>query len=139
VLNLAFRKVRAIAEKHTEIRRIAHFGWVGALCTAVSAVVFLLASRWIHYQAANVVAWACGVAVGFTLNRRITFQIRGGAGVLRQIGMFLLGSGCQLLVSALCYWWLVEQMHLPLHLALLINIAVTSVVTYSWMRVVVFR
>jgi putative flippase GtrA len=139
VLAAGLRKALAIAEKYKDVRRIAHFGWVGALCTAVSAAIFLLASRWIHYQAANVLAWACGVAVGFTLNRRITFQIRGGAGVVRQAAMFLLGSGGQLLVSTLCYWWLVEQARLSLLVALPINIAVTSLVTYSWMRVVVFR
>lgn len=122
------------------ISRLFRFGLSGVLTTGVAYVAFigLIEGLHWHYALATIGAWIASVGVGFTLNRRFTFGIRGGAQG-RQFALFVVGSLLQLALSIGCNAVLIGQWRLNSSLAFLLNLMVTTSFSFAYLNLVAFR
>jgi putative flippase GtrA len=120
------------------IGRGIRFTTVGVLCTVIGYVVFVSLTKVVHYEIANVGAWASGVGVGFLLNRYVTYKIRGPDGLPMQFGLFVLGSLGQLVVSSLGYAILISGFHLGPTPAYVLNLVFTASYMFAYLESVAF-
>ena len=107
--------------------RMARFGTVGAINTAIGYGVILLglAAGWSDL-AANAAGYAAGICIGFLLNRNWTFRASPGHGALaRYVGVFAFCYGLNLAVM-----FSAKAFGAPAPLAHLAAIAVYSVCFY---------
>ncbi|MEL7977404.1 GtrA family protein [Isoptericola sp. F-RaC21] len=113
-------------------RRESLFLAVGAINTLVGLVAFALFERFlgdvIGYLGALVLAYAVGIAVGFTLHRRFVFKVRGGVwlDLVRFVGVQL----SALAVNAALLPVFVELVHLPVLPAQVLALALTVTASY---------
>ena len=111
------------------IGSVLRFGLVGG---AITAAVYLLFVSLVHagvdYRLASTAGWALGVAMGYLLNKRITFRLRSGATV-REVAAFLAGYGVQLALGLLGYTILIGRLHLDPTPAFVLNTAFTAAFT----------
>ncbi len=121
------------------LHRILRFGLVGLLTTALTYGVFVLTIRaGLHYLLASALAWGAGVAVSFLLNKRFTFSLRSRAD-LREVASFVGGYGVQFLIATAGYAVLIGGVGLEPTPAFMINLVITSLFSFLFMRWVVFR
>jgi len=113
-------------------RRESAYLAVGAINTLVGLLAFAgferLLGDTIGYLGALVLAYAVGIAVGFTLHRRFVFKVRGGVwlDLVRFVGVQL-GA---LTVNAALLPAFVELAHLPVLPAQVLALAITVVASY---------
>ena len=122
-----------------EASRIVRFVVVGGLCTLVAYAVFVSLVPRVHYQAANVIAWACSVGVGFLLNRYFTFRISSRDKIWRHLMLFIYGSLGQLALSSALYGVFLGWMELSTTLAFVLTTGVGAVLMFAWLKLVTFR
>ena len=121
------------------VLRGIRFSMVGAVSTLISYVVFISLAKVVHYQVANVASWGAGLGVGFILNRRITYGIRGAGGLPRHMALFAAGSVGQLAVSAIGYAVLIGGFHLNTTLAFAVNLLLTASYMFAYLESIAFR
>ena len=120
--------------------RLLRFVITGALTTATAYVVFIgLIAVGVYYLVANVFAWGLSLLVGFAVNRRFTFQIRGATDRTRHFGLYVLGAVLQLMLGSIGYWVLIGRFHLDPTPAFVLNLIVTSTFNYLFLSLVAFR
>ncbi|MGH6987932.1 MAG: GtrA family protein [Caulobacteraceae bacterium] len=112
---------------------------MGALCTIISFVVFVLAANAFNYLVAGVLSWIAGIGVGFALNRRLTFGISGSGALRRHVTLFVAGSLAQFALALSVYWLLIGKLHLTPAAAFCINLLVNAGVMFAYLSLVVFR
>ena len=122
------------------VGRLLRFVITGALTTATAYLVFVgLISFGVHYLVANVFAWSLSLLVGFAINRRFTFQIRGATDRTRHFGLYVLGAVLQLMLGSFGYWVLIGRLRLDATPAFALNLIVTSTFNYLFLNLVAFR
>jgi len=120
--------------------RLLRFVITGALTTATAYVVFVgLIAVGVYYLVANVFAWGLSLLVGFVVNRRFTFQIRGATDRTRHFGLYILGALLQLMLGSIGYWVLIGRLRLDPTPAFALNLIVTSTFNYLFLSLVAFR
>ena len=120
--------------------RLLRFAITGLLTTATAYLVFVgLISVGVHYLVANVFAWGLSLLVGFSVNRRFTFQIRAATDRTRHFGLYVLGAVLQLVLGSFGYWVLIGRLHLDKTPAFALNLIVTSTFNYLFLSLVAFR
>jgi putative flippase GtrA len=120
-----------------EREKAARFIVIGVTCATLSLAVFTSTlALGCSALAANALAWLSGAALGFVLNRRYTFEIRGAAGLTRQTVLIAGGSLAQLGISSLGCLLLLERLGLPAVIVFGLNVAATSSFMYVYMGVV---
>jgi putative flippase GtrA len=115
------------------------FSSVGALCTFASYAFFVPLAAVTSYVVANALAWIAGATLGFALNRRFTFGLRGRAHMRQDAALFALGSIGQFAVGSLGFWLLIGIIGLPPVLAFPLNLAFTIPPMFLFLRFVAFR
>lgn len=109
-------------------------------CAALSYLAFAgLIRSGAHYMAANACAWAAGAALGFVLNRRLTWEVRGSEGLSVQAVLVAAGSLGQLAISSTGSWLMIRQWALPTDLAFVVNLFATASFMFLYMNGVAFR
>ncbi|HTX49814.1 MAG TPA: GtrA family protein [Caulobacteraceae bacterium] len=122
------------------MNRLLRFGLTGLLTTAIAYVVMAGLMRvGVFYLVAATASWAASLCVGFAINRRFTFQIRGAAQSKRDFGFYVLGAVLQLLVGWAGYGVLIGELHLRVTPAFAINLVFTTGFSFLFMRFVTFR
>lgn len=121
------------------VRRGFRFSVVGVICTAASYGVFVLATRFVHFEVANLIAWAASVGLGFVLNRTVTYRLRGREGLPLQFGLFVTGSLGQLVVSAIGYAVFIGMLHFGPTLAFVCTTLFTAAYMFVYLESVAFR
>ncbi|MFI2105025.1 GtrA family protein [Isoptericola sp. NPDC019693] len=113
-------------------RRESAYLVVGGINTLVGLLAFAAFERLlgdtIGYLGALVLAYAVGIAVGFTLQRRFVFRVRGGVwlDLVRFVGVQL----SALALNAALLGAFVELLHLPVLPAQVLALALTVVASY---------
>jgi putative flippase GtrA len=122
------------------VGKIFRFGVSGLVATLVSYFSFIgLMALGLHYLFAGLGAWVCGVSTGFAMNRRFTFQIKGGKGRGRQFRRFLIGAVLQLLLALAGYAILIGRLGMTPALAFWVNLVMTTAFSFAFMSLVTFR
>ena len=122
------------------MHRLLRFGLTGLLTTAIAYLVMAGIMRvGVHYLVASAASWASSLCVGFTINRRFTFGIRGAERSQRDFGFYALGAVLQLLLGMAVYSVLIGQLHLRLTPAFAINLVFSTGFSFLFMRFVTFR
>jgi len=118
--------------------QIVSFTVAGLSATAVNYIVFSsLAWSGLHYLAAAVIGWSLSVTTSYVLNKRLTFA-SGAWFAPRELGRFIMGSLLQLGLGLTGYAVLIGDLGLPLNLAFLFNLVLTSSFSWLFMRLWVF-
>jgi putative flippase GtrA len=94
----------------------------GALNTALTYLVLLLALRWLHYGAAYTVAYVTGILLAYALQTRFVFRVRGRWRTAMQFPLIYL---LQYVLGLLVLGTLLESTALPPRWAALVTVAVT--------------
>jgi putative flippase GtrA len=121
------------------VRRGFRFSVVGVICTAASYGVFVMAVRFIHFEVANLIAWAASVGLGFLLNRRVTYRLTGPEGLPRQFGLFVTGSLGQLLLSSTGYAVFIGGLHFKPTPAFVCTTLFTAAYMFTYLELIAFR
>jgi putative flippase GtrA len=120
--------------------RLLRFGLTGALTTAIAFVVFVALMRsGLHYALASVASWASGLAAGFAINRRFTFQIAGSEHRKRDFALYATGAALQLLLGLAGYALLIGRWRLNPTTAFVLNTTMTATFSFLFLRFVTFR
>lgn len=105
---------------------------VGGINTAVGlaafAVLYTLFPDTLHYLGALVLAYVIGICVGFMLQRRLVFRVRGR--VLGDLWRYTSVQCVALGLNSLLLPFFVEVLHLPVLLAQVVSLGL--VVVSSW-------
>jgi putative flippase GtrA len=94
------------------IRQLARFTVVGLSCTLIYSLLYLELRGLMAAQFANVLAALVAAVANTTLNRRITFGVKGGQDALRHQaqGLVIFAVGVSVTNFALCVFsWAVTQ------------------------------
>lgn len=122
------------------MQRLLRFGLTGLLTTAIAyGVMAGLTRLGVFYLVAATASWAASLCVGFAVNRRFTFRIRGAEQSKRDFGFYALGAVLQLLVGWAGYAVLMGELHLSVTPAFAINLVFTTSCSFLFMRFVTFR
>lgn len=121
------------------IERGSRFGLVGAICTAIGYITFVIAADHVHYMIAALFSWISGALLGFALNRSFTFGIRGTENIRQHFALFFSGSLAQLGLASTGYWLLIGILHLPPSLAFPINLVMTAAMMFLYLNFIAFR
>jgi putative flippase GtrA len=122
------------------VQRLLRFGLTGLLTTAIAyGVMAGLMRLGVHYLVAAAASWASSLCVGFAINRRFTFGIRGAEQSKRDFGVYALGAVMQLLLGMAVYSVLIGQWRLQVTPAFAINLVFTTSFSFLFMRFVTFR
>lgn len=119
--------------------RVAAYSLVGLVSTAVVSAVFFVALGFVNYLVANAAAWLAGLVVGFTLNRRFTFGIRGGRGRGRHASLYFAGTVLQFGLSQLCLYLLIGRLGSPPVPAWACALVATTLFGFAFANLVTFR
>lgn len=122
-----------------KLQRLLRFLGAGLAATLVTYVVFIGALKVANYAVAATISWCCGLAVGFVLNRRFTFDQSGYDGLPRHLLLFVLGSGLQYAITLAGYAVLIGRLHVTPTLAFALNLILTSSFSFGFQKLVVFR
>ena len=118
---------------------LVRFGLVGGATTALTYLIFVgLIGLHVHYLIASAAGWAASVCVSYVLNKRFTFSDRTGAS-LGEVGKFVGGYVLQFLVASTGYAILIGGCGLKPTPAFLVNLVITSAVSFTYMRLIVFQ
>lgn len=120
-------------------KNLIRFGLVGGLNTGLMYLLFkgLLALH-VHYLLAGAICWVVGVSINFVLHRAFTFQLTHKAD-LREAASFVATYLLQLVVGQVTYWLMIGQMRISPDIAFVCNLLVTTAISFTIMRWVVFR
>jgi putative flippase GtrA len=122
------------------VNRLLRFGLTGLLTTAIAyAVMAGLTHLGVFYLVAATASWAASLCIGFAINRRFTFQIRGAEQSKRDFGFYALGAVLQLLLGWAGYAVLMGELRLGVTPAFAINLIFTASFSFLFMRFVTFR
>ncbi len=135
-------QVRAPGVAPSLVRQLVRFAAVGVASTVAYLLLFLLLRTFTGAQAANLVALLVTAIGNTTLNRRLTFGIRGrkGSGLHQFQGLIVFGIGLGLTSGTLALLHTMTTPGLPLEITALVlaNLAAT-VVRFLLLRGWVFR
>jgi putative flippase GtrA len=92
-----------------------------------------------HYAPAAFFTWLPTTTVGFLLNRRFTFNLRGKSDRHRQFLLYLSGSVLQMFISIVGYTVLFDVLNSPVTLAFFVNLIVTTAFSFAFMNRITFR
>ena len=116
----------------------ARFSSVGLVVAAFNYVVFLaFLTLGLHYLKALLLAWILSVALGFALNRRLTFEVAGKASS-GEVAGYVAASLFQLVLALVGFVALIDGLSIPAIVAYPINLAVVTACNFSVMRIFVF-
>jgi len=124
------------------IRQFMTFCGVGVINTIVGLTVILVLSEifHVHYMIANVLGYAVGLCVSFTLNRRFTFAAAAQAGKAHhQAAGFLAMFGIAYLAQFLVLVGLVDHLGLPNLIAQIIACGTYTIINFIGNRFITFR
>ncbi|ARC56408.1 Undecaprenyl-phosphate mannosyltransferase [Frondihabitans sp. 762G35] len=123
--------------------QVVRFGAVGVLSTAAYALIYLLLQQVMTAQAANFLALLITAVGNTAANRRFTFGVRGGSGVVRHQAQGLIVFGIAWVITAGSLAGMHQVNHSPgVHLELVVlTVAnlVATVVRFVLLRLWVFR
>lgn len=120
--------------------RAIRFLFVGGLCAAITYVVYEAGLRLgVNYLVANAAGWLTGVAVGFVLNRRVTFRVAGGQHMGVQAVQFVFGAAVQLTGATIGLGVLVSGLQIGPRIAFVLNTGLWAVWSFLWMHFVFRR
>lgn len=121
------------------IGRALRYGLTGLITTAVSYGLFiwLIGTGW-GYRVAAVLSWAASMLLGFAINRRFTFGVRGADRRALQFGLFLTGAILQLLLAMLIYELLIGDLGWAPTPAFLANLVLTISFNFAWLNAIAF-
>lgn len=105
----------------------------GGFNTLVTWLLYLLLLRWLPYAASFSIAFGCGIALAYALNRYVVFRQSGGAAGPLWVALIYLGQYAANL--ALVALW-IERLGLPAGPAPLFAVAVTLPFTFGLNRLV---
>ena len=121
--------------RHAAHRQFVRFAVVGFACFLLTLATFTVVDRsGAHYLVAAVVGYAAGIVLGFTLNRRWTFEAAdrpAGGQAARFLAVSAVGIACNALLLKLC----VEVVDTPKTLGEIVSVALTAPVTFAINRV----
>lgn len=120
-------------------QRVVKFGLTGVLTTAIAYTSFMLLLKVMHYVPAMAITWVLSLSTGFVINRRFTFGIQGPQRRGRELVLYMIGSGLQLLLAMVCYGALTERVGLAPTPAFFVNLVVTTTFSFVFMSLVAFR
>ena len=121
----------------THLRR---FVVVGLISTGVAYLLFTgLLRLGVHYLLASAIAWAISLAVGFALNRRYTFDIRGPDGRVRNLALYVMGALGQLALGSADYALMIGKLGIEATPAFIINTAIVATASFIFSKWVTFR
>jgi putative flippase GtrA len=122
------------------VYRLLRFGLTGLLTTAIGYVVMAgLMRLGVYYVIPAASSWGASLSIGFAINRRFTFQIRGAEQSKRDFGFYALGAVLQLLLGMAVYSVVIGRWRLPITPAFAINLIFTASFSFLFMRFVTFR
>jgi putative flippase GtrA len=141
ILRTAIEDLKGVARLAAS-GRIARFMGVGAASTLAFALLYILLRGWLGAAGANALALAVTAVGNTAANRRLTFGVRGRAGLLRQHAMgaivYVLTLGLSTGALAVLHG-LVAAPGRPLELAVLVTASTVATVTrYIALRTWVF-
>lgn len=120
--------------------RAVRFLFVGGLCAAITYLGYEAGLQLgVNYLVANAAGWLAGVAVGFVLNRRLTFGVSGGEHVGTQSVQYVLGQAFQLTGTTITLGVLVRGLHFGPRIAFVLNTGLWAVWSFAWMHFVFRR
>jgi putative flippase GtrA len=93
----------------------------------------------VEYLLASAIAWASAMLVGFVVNRRFTFGIVGAPQRGRDFAFYIVGALLQLLLGLGDYGLLIGRLHFDPTPAFVLNLTVTTVFSFLFLRFVTFR
>ncbi len=120
-------------------QRMIKFVASGLVTTAFSYVSFVTLTLFMRYDAAALCSWMLTVSLGFAVNRRFTFGIKGGEGGVRQLVLFVVGAGLQLLLAEAGYAVLIGRLKFNPSAAFACLLVFTSSFSFGFMSLVAFR
>jgi putative flippase GtrA len=119
--------------------KLAKFQMAGALNTGADLLVFfLLHATYVPYAAAQIMAYASGMASSYLLNKYWTFAHRRKAG-LREMALFIGVNLCSLGVSLLLLYVFHSLWALPLSVSKMLTTAITLTINFVGYQRLVFR
>jgi len=120
--------------------RAVRFLFVGALCAAITYLGYEAGLRLgVSYLVANAAGWIAGMAVGFILNRRLTFGVSGGKHMGVQSVQYVLGQALQLAGTTVTLGVLISGLHLGPRIAFVLNAGFWAAWSFAWMHFVFRR
>jgi len=130
-------------KKHTHpqevILQFIRFNLVGIANTGLTYAVYAaLVFIGVNHFIALVADYAVGIVFSFLMNKRLTFRIRGRAGIgtfARMVGTYVL----LLALNALMLWALVDKSGVNTYLGQAIALVVVALLSFAAQRLVVFR
>ena len=121
------------------LKNVVRFLLVGGLNTALVYLAFKgLLAIGTHYLLAAALGWVLGVGISYVLNRSFTFEVTHKPQA-REFGAFVGGYLFQLGVGQVTYWVLMGVLKLDADLAFLCNLVFTTLISFVFMRWIVFR
>lgn len=114
------------------------FSFVGVVTTAFNFCLFLIfLHSGFHYLIALLVAWAMSLALGFSLNRFLTFQVpyQISSG---EVARYAVATLFHLILALAGFVVLIDGMGIPPALAYPINLSFVAVCNFSVMRFLVY-
>ena len=124
------------------IRQFAVFLSVGAVNTIAALAVILCLSEilHVHYVLANALGYAFGLALGFTLHRKITFNAQSDPDKRRaEMFKFLVVFAVAYMIQLIGLVVLVRILAIPDEYAQVIAIGIYAVVNFAGNRMFTFR
>lgn len=124
------------------IRQFAVFITVGLVNTiaTLALILFLSEILHVHYIIANAIGYACGLLLGFTLHRKITFKHQSDPDKERaEMLKFLVVFGVAYMIQLVGLIVLVKSMGLADQYAQVVAIGIYAVVSFAGNRVFTFR
>lgn len=119
---------------------VVRFLVVAGLCAAVTYLGYEIGLQLgADYLVANAAGWLAGVAAGFELNRRATFESAGGRRMDARWAQYWLGQALQLTGTSITLGVLVSGLHLGPRIAFVLNTGFWAAWSFSWMRFVFRR
>ena len=132
------KPLRPLALRFQEVLSYLVFG---ALTTLVNFLVYFPLSNWIHYLAANIIAWICAVSFAFVVNKVFVFEdSRRDAGyLLRQMGAFAAMRLVSLGMEELLMFVFIEKLGMNANLVKLAAQVIVIVLNYVFSKLLIFR
>jgi len=123
------------------VRQLLRFAVAGVGVTLFSAVIYTLAVSLfgIHPLAANVVSHGCGMAAGYMVHSRWSFNADTDGGERGMMLRFLVASGFAFLLNSFWVWLAIDAMRLPPLAPLPAMVVLTPLCSFILNRSWVFR
>lgn len=124
-------EVRNAGGQVSRAREVLRFLVAGGINTAITYLLYLLATRFVGYQAAYAIAFAAGVALSYVLSLRFVFRQTGN---WKKFARYPLVYLAQYVVGAIMLEVLVRALAVPVWIAPLIVVVLTLPLTFLLSR-----